>query len=333
VALVAAVLIGVSAIFAWPDAATLWARLPLYPLSLAICIGAPLLVLAITLPLLQARATIWRARTLAICVVAEAMRLFVAPQFAGTHGRVVDEGAIAFLRQNVGLGRVLSIGTLVPNYGAMFGVAEVGHNYLPVPRNWVDYVRAHLMADSDGVNFYEGGPRDPRTWAALLPEYEAVGVDLVSVPAGARFFDTEAPGAPVAIYRGKTLDVWRLRDAAPYFQARGCNVTVASRDDAVVNCPVPSRLERLALSWPGWRARVDGRDATIATEDGVFQSVEVPAGRSEVVFSYTPPLEDLAWLGFAAGIAGTVGMWRARRPEAAQVLMPFVAPKNRSTCA
>ncbi len=314
----AAGLMGAAALLAWHDAAALWARLPLYPLSLFVCVAAPVVVLAITLPLLQARATIWRARTLAICVVADAIRLFVAPQFAGTHGRVVDTGAVEFLRRNVGMGRVLSIGALVPNYGALFGVAEIGHNYLPVPRVWVDYVRAHLMAGSDGVNFYEGGPRDARDWAALLPAYAAVGVDLVVVPAGARFFDADMPDAPVVVYRGQAMDVWRLGGAALYFGAPGCGVSAASRDDVEVDCAAPSRLERLALSWPGWRARVNDSDVAVDTDRGVFQSVALHAGMSHVVFSYTPPSEGFAWLAFAAGVIGTAGVWRGRQAATVQ---------------
>jgi hypothetical protein len=39
--------------------------------------------------------------------------------------------------------------------------------------------------------------------------------------------------------------------------------------------------------FPGWRARVDGRDEPIATAGLVFMSIELPAGAHEVVFEYT----------------------------------------------
>ena len=87
-----------------------------------------------------------------------------------------------------------------------------------------------------GVNFYEGGARDPRAWAVLLPEYAALGVDLIAVPARARFFDTGAAGAPVAVYHGSVVDVWRLGGAAPYVWAAGCGVVASSRDDVVTEC-------------------------------------------------------------------------------------------------
>ena len=72
----------------------------------------------------------------------------------------------AFCNANVpGSERVLSIGALWCRITArIFGVAEIGHNYLPVPLE-LGGLRAdpHAMPGSlDGVNFYEGAPRDAR---------------------------------------------------------------------------------------------------------------------------------------------------------------------------
>ena len=301
----AAALMGLALLLAWPDVVVLWRRLPLYPLSLAVCLGAPAFVLWIVLPLLTARPTRWRARAVAVCTVAGALRLFLAPQFAGTHGRAVDEGAIQFLQQNLGLGRVLSLGPLVPNFGAFIGVGEIGHNYLPVPRNWVDYVQAHLMPASDGVNFYEGTRGDLQAINTQLPAYAAVGVSLLAVPAGAPGFGIQA----ALVYHGEVMDVWRLSHVAPYFQAPGCQVTAPFREDVTLDCAGPSRLRRLALSWPGWRAEVNRNDVTIQTTDNVFQAVPVPVGRSHIVFSYAPPFIGWAWL--ASGVAVACILWMA----------------------
>jgi|GEM_PF-1635290 len=40
---------------------------------------------------------------------------------------------------------------------------------------------------------------------------------------------------------------------------------------------------------PGWSARIDGRPAPLALSDGIWRSVEVPAGAREVVFEYSAP--------------------------------------------
>jgi uncharacterized membrane protein YfhO len=45
----------------------------------------------------------------------------------------------------------------------------------------------------------------------------------------------------------------------------------------------------LTDTWfPGWRARVDGRDATLWRADHAFRAVWVPTGRHEVEFRFEP---------------------------------------------
>lgn len=73
--------------------------------------------------------------------------------------------------------------------------------------------------------------------------------------------------------------------------------------------------------YPGWTARVNGRDATIHPTDVAFRGVEVPAGRSRVVFEYRPAsfraglaLAAIGLLGLVAfGVLGMVGIVSHRR--------------------
>ncbi len=294
----------VAGVAAAPTVCDLWANLAGYRALLPVAVGVPLLAAAVTLRLVGGAWRAGRGAALVVLAAGNAAWLFMVPELAGTHGRQVDAGAIGYLQAHAGLQRVLSLGPLVPNYGALYGVAEIGHNYLPVPDPWVAYVRAHLMPGSDGVNFYEGAP--PPKLAALLPAYRAVGVGLVAVAAGAQPFQAGVPGAPSVAYRGTTMDIWRVPDAAPFFEAAGCGVAPASRDDVTVTCAAPSRLRRLALFWDGCRARVGGRDVPIAAE-GIFQTVAVPAGVSRVMFRYAPPGIGIAWVGAFCGLVLTLG--------------------------
>ena len=69
----------------------------------------------------------------------------------------------------------------------------------------------------------------------------------------------------------------------------------------------------LADAWaPGWRARVDGRAATILRADLLFRAVEVGAGRHEVEMTYRP-LSVI--LGFAASILGAALTLAWARPR------------------
>lgn len=108
------------------------------------------------------------------------------------------------------------------------------------------------------------------------------------------------------VYRDALADIVRLPGPAPYVateQGR-CVLEVRSRQDLTVTCTGTDRLIRRELFFPGWSAAISGRDVVVDRFDDSFQSVPLPAGRSRIRFSYTPPHIGWAWaamlLGFAA---------------------------------
>jgi hypothetical protein len=127
------------------------------------------------------------------------------------------------------------------------------------------------------------------------------------------------PGAPVPIYADPIVSIFRLPDAAPYFAAAGCSVTVQSRRAGQADCRQPSRLLRRELCYPGWGVRLDGRAAAVACA-GIYQSVQLPGGRSRFRFVYAPPGVAYAWAASAVGglalaaLGGWCvwGFWRGR---------------------
>jgi hypothetical protein len=54
------------------------------------------------------------------------------------------------------------------------------------------------------------------------------------------------------------------------------------------------------VDYPGWTARVDGRTVVIDTYNGALQSIELPAGATQVVMSFRPDYWTL-WVVIAAG--------------------------------
>jgi hypothetical protein len=269
---------------------------------------------ATVLGLLWGRATRWRQATLAVAVCGQSAVFFGFWLLAGSHGRAVDAGAVRFLQAHSATARVVSFGPLVPNYGAMFGVAEVGFNELPAPATWVQAAAARLQPGFDGIDLYEGALPSADRLRVAIPAYEAMGAAYALTwpgeDLGARF-----AGAALA-YRGAAMDVWALPAPAAYAHAAGCTVHAQGRLVLQLTCAMPSSLLRRELFVPGWRASVNGEETPVHQAD-IFQAVDVPAGESVVRFAYTPPGIGWAWAGCAAGVlllfGGTMAaprLWR-----------------------
>jgi hypothetical protein len=73
------------------------------------------------------------------------------------------------------------------------------------------------------------------------------------------------------------------------------------------------------VHYPGWKATVDGRPATIERVDYLLRGVVVPAGRHDVEFSYEPASWRVGWVVSALGLLTLFAMtavgWRRRRGE------------------
>jgi hypothetical protein len=81
-----------------------------------------------------------------------------------------------------------------------------------------------------------------------------------------------------------------------------------------------SMLVLTDLKFPGWKATVDGKPATIERVDYLLRGVVVPPGRHEVEFSYEPASYRAGWiislLALIAVIAAVVAGLRSRRRPA-----------------
>jgi len=253
---------------------------------------------------------------LAGLLVAEALVFFALPELSGVHGGTADTAELRLMHNQLGLQRMYTLGPVLPNYSAYFGVASINHNIVPVPRSWADEVDANLLPGLKHnvgsivflpFNNIYGVGAGKADLAKYEANYEDMGVRYVVDWAG----DT-LPGL-TWVYNDQRLAVWALPAPAPYFQAAGCTLTNISREHVTLDCAAPALLLRRELFMPGWRARVNGQAVRVTPADGIFQSVPVPAGRSVVRFAFAPPYVGFGWIAFAMGILGLSGRFSVEK--------------------
>jgi hypothetical protein len=258
-----------------------------------------------------------RVAALAVVLAAESIAWFVLPTLFAPRGGSLDLGAVAFLQANLGLQRFATLGPIAPNYGSYFGIAGINHNDLPIPRDWVDYVHRHLDANAHPILFNgevradPSGPSAAEAFQQNQAAYAAIGVRYLVAPGRTLVADL-----PV-VFQGATSRVYEVPRAAPYLAAAGCVLSVHSRVSLTANCDAASRLVRLELAMPGWRARVGGVTSDIAVSGEIFQSVALPAGRSDIAFTFEPPSMAWGYGGFGLGTAWlllTTWLARGRMP-------------------
>ncbi len=237
-------------------------------------------------------------------VAFDALFMFAIPTLSNPRGGEVNHAAIAYLQQNLGLQRFFTLGPIQPNYGAYFGIASINHNYLPVSRRWVRWAARNLDAEmGDGVSFDGHRATAARELRKNLDAYEWVGVKLVVTRAGHDPFAPREDASGDAreaqrVYADGHIDIYQLPNARPYFESLGghCTIEPAGRLRATATCSAPDVLLRRELYFPGWQARVGGQDAPLSEHRELFQALQLPTGRSEVVYRYTPPHIEWAWL-------------------------------------
>ena len=83
-------------------------------------------------------------------------------------------------------------------------------------------------------------------------------------------------------------------------------------DRVVVEADGPGRLTLSQITYPGWRATVDGSPASILSVDGLM-TVSLGAGQHVVEFVFDPWTVKVGWLVSAVGWIGVLAGWLAGR--------------------
>ncbi len=155
-------------------------------------------------------------------------------------------------------------------------------------------------------------PRGAAIALWLAPDAHRVETPTIRLIAAAQ------AGGPRLVFQDPLAAIYELPQAASYAQVSGggCTLVIADRQTMRTACAAPGLLLRRELYFPGWRAVVNGVSMAVA-QDGVFQTVAVPAGDSVVRFEFLPP--GIGWACALALLAALVwaacGVWgmRARR--------------------
>jgi hypothetical protein len=119
-------------------------------------------------------------------------------------------------------------------------------------------------------------------------------------------------------FKDDTAAIYQLANTLPYASVTdgNCKIGIISRTEMHSSCTAPDRLLRREMYFAGWSATVNGADAKISAA-GLFQSIALPPGESEIHFAYAPPhirpAYALALLAFALWFALWAWDFNARR--------------------
>lgn len=253
-------------------------------------------------------------------LLVDAFAMFCVPLLSIPKTTPVNYGPVTFLQQNLGQQRFYTLFPIQPNYGSYFEIASININNLPVPRNWSDYVEENLDSNVDSILFTgfsrhdPDGPTSLEEFARNQENYKAIGVKFLVTQEGAVRSEFADQQNLEKVYDDEQVEIYRLANTKPYFEAAGCTVNTSNRDTADIDCSRASTLTRRELFMPGWTAKVADQRSNISASEEIFQSLAVPAGKSKVQFIYNPPYIALAYAAFTIGLAAVVAsLWRRRR--------------------
>lgn len=395
--------------------------------------------------------------------ITNAVLLFCVPMLCGSRNAKIDYPALDWLKRETAFTRVVSFGTLPPNYGAYYGIKSINYTYLPVPRVFAETLDANIDPNIDPSGFYTPGlgqkysdassihdmnlylsASSPNTlsslhwlsqhgvglvavspekniWQDILLTHPVVGnaqaYDFTAGPLSGHIPAPRNKGAAVSkvgiavgtfsgqatgkinvklcskdvcqsgttsvdqtpdntvifipldqklaitgpedlswsisvngndikpavwvwqnkengemspmmplqtefdppdyvklSYQDPYITIWKLSNAAPYFSADNCHLTIHSTEKLEADCENKGTLVRQEIAYPGWHVTVNGvHTKTGATKDGLFQTANLVSGHNTITFSYSPPKGVLMLFLFIVGLLGTgIGFYRSR---------------------
>lgn len=305
-------IVGLAALSLWPNLGLLHIWYQLGPQNLPpalIGMGAELLLLG---GLLVALARKSAPRPLLALALAAPFFGFLVPQLGGNRGMILNQAPIAWLQARLGTARITSLGPVGYNLPGMYHLASVTAASLPIPLNWANFIWSSLYP---GADVYDSNGFSTDAQVALLthvPAYQSIGVRYVAAPAGddlagiwrALYPKANPDDGLKLVYADQSTSMFELAHPASYMQAEGCTLALVSRQHVHAVCQNTATLLRRELFYPGWQAEVNGLPVPVRAE-GIFQTIALPAGRSDVRFAYLP---THIWPSLGAALAALL-LW------------------------
>lgn len=283
---------------AWANSSIAWA-----------CVVIVVIALAATL--LRGRAL---DVTLCGLVALDTLAMFVIPQLSAPRAASIDTGPVRYLQAHLGTNRFFTLGPLAPDYGSYFDVSSLAVNDLPIPKLWADVVpfldsNSPVAVFNGVLRLHASGPSATQEFLSDLASFERAGVKYVIVGAGIVLPPLPSGTHLRRVFVDAHTQIFELPAPNALFTVvgGGCSISTSGVDTARVTCRSPHTLVRRELYMGGWSAEVNGVSRPVTAYSGAFQKVSVPAGTSTVVFNFTPPHADLAWLGSLVGVCAMAG--------------------------
>jgi hypothetical protein len=249
---------------------------------------------------------------LALVVVGESLILFWIPTVESPKQLTIDYAPITYLQQHQGQERFVDFAVLYPNWGTYFGINELSDIDLPFPKTFKNFIEKDLRPGlTPGNQFVVKGGLvgvEILEHAVLnhFKQYEDASVKYLLMPSSVVILPGLTKAGVTEVYHDALATIYEMPNPRPFFStptSSSCTVTSSSDNSATVNCPSATTLLRTELSMKGWKAFVNGKEVPITTVHKVYQEVSVPAGKSTVTYSFSPPHErDALIVGFLGGI-------------------------------
>ena len=176
---------------------------------------------------------------------------------------------------------------------------------------WVPLSHALTLPAGKPVSYsinHQGGTRAAALWAYPAEVSQALtgpGGPLPGFGLQLHLRQAQSGALPPLVYADGLMNIYQLPSPRPYFEilAGSCALQPQSRTSVLAYCGTTSKLVRRELFFPGWRARIGRQPVPIEEQGGLFQSVDLPAGRNMIDFSYAPPHILWAWLMMGLALA------------------------------